>query len=73
LRNSETQLTKDENQKKNSVSIQINRSSSILTARIDKVIIFFYYPNNAHTNEILKGDRISNDLKKCFNNKIKML
>jgi hypothetical protein len=25
--------------------------------------IFFYCPNNAHTNEMLKPDRISNDLK----------
>jgi hypothetical protein len=43
------------------LSIQIKRSSSILTARVDKEIYFFYYPNNAHTNEILKPDTISND------------
>jgi hypothetical protein len=33
---------------------------------------FFYYPNNAHTKGILKNDTISNDLKKCFNNKMQM-
>jgi hypothetical protein len=52
-------------------TIKIKRSSSILTARVDKV--FFYYPNNAHTTEILKPGTISNDLKKYFNNKIQML
>jgi hypothetical protein len=26
--------------------------------------VFFYYPNNAHTTEILKPGTISNDLKK---------
>jgi hypothetical protein len=31
--------------------------------------IYFYYPNNAHTNEILKLDTIY-DLKTYFNNKI---
>jgi hypothetical protein len=45
------------------LSIQIKRSNSILTARVDKVIYFFYYLNNAHTTEILKPDTISNDLK----------
>jgi hypothetical protein len=53
------------------LSIQIKRSSSILTARVDKV--FFYYPNNAHTTEILKPGTISNDLKKYLNNKIQIL
>jgi hypothetical protein len=51
------------------LSIQIKRSSSILTARVDKVI-FFITLTTLILPTFLKPDTINKDLKKCFNNAI---